>query len=175
MPKPIAWGKKVSKQFRDRVQEIADRLQTDPDYLMACIAFETGRTFSPSIRNAAGSGATGLIQFMPATAQALGTTTQRLAAMSAVGQLDYVEKYFGPSKGKLKTLDDCYMAILWPAGVGKPSSYVLFNKNDRLHPKRYIQNAGLDFNKDGLVTKSEAAAKVRRQFDEGLRPENASE
>ena len=38
---------------------------------MAVMSFETGGTFDPGIRNAAGSGATGLIQFMPSTAAGL--------------------------------------------------------------------------------------------------------
>jgi len=170
----LAWGKKVSKPFRDRLSEIAVNLQVDPDFLMACMAFETGRTFSPSTKNAAGSGAVGLIQFMPSTAQALGTTTQQLAAMSAVRQLDYVEKYFWSRRGKLKSIEDVYMAILWPAAIGKPLSYVLFDRADPEHPKRYVQNAGLDFDRDGVITKQEAAAKVRRQLELGRLPENAS-
>lgn len=169
----LAWGKKVSEEFCQRVREIADSLGTDPSYLMACMAFESGETFSPSIKNAKGSGATGLIQFMPSTAQALGTTTEELASMTAEEQLDYVEKYFKPRKGKLKSLDDVYMAILWPAAVGKPSDYVLFAKNDPEHPKRYMLNAGLDFNKDGIVTKAEAADKVRKKLAKGLLPQFA--
>jgi hypothetical protein len=170
----LAWGKKVSKPFRNRVREISVNLQTDPNFLMACMAFESAGTFSASVKNGAGSGAVGLIQFMPTTAQALGTTTERLAAMSAVKQLDFVEKYFSEAKGKLKTLEDVYMAILWPAAIGKPLSFVLFDKNDLAHPKRYIQNAGLDFNKDGLITKAEVAKKVRRKLDDGFLPANAS-
>lgn len=170
----LCWGKKVSAPFRVRIVEIGHNLGVDPDFLMACMAFESGGTFSPSIKNAAGSGAIGLIQFMPSTAQALGTTTQQLAAMSAVKQLDYVEKYFKPKTGKLQTLEDTYMTILWPAAVGKSNDYVLFDKNDVEHPKRYIQNSGLDFNKDGLITKSEATAKVRQKLENGFLPENAS-
>ncbi len=167
----LAWGKKVSDEFCQRVREIADSLGTDPDYLMACMAFESGETFSASIKNAAGSGAVGLIQFMPSTAQALGTTTDELASMTAEEQLDYVEEYFKPSKDKLKSLDDVYMAILWPAAVGKPPDYVLFRKDDPDHPRRYRLNAGLDFNKDGIVTKAEAAGRVRKKLEKGLLPE----
>ena len=170
----LAWGKKVSKPFRDRVVAIGATLKVNPDFLMACMAFESGGTFDPSVKNAAGSGAVGLIQFMPATAQALGTTTEKLAAMSAVKQLDFVEQYFSPRAGKLKTIEDVYMAILWPAAIGKPFDFVLFDTRDAGHPKRYIQNAGLDFNKDGLITKAEATARVVRLLDKGLRPENAS-
>lgn len=170
----LAWGAKVSKPFRDKVTQIALNLKTDPSFLMACMAFETGETFSPSILNKAGSGAVGLIQFMPTTALALGTTTQKLAAMSAVKQLDFVEKYFSNAVGKLKLLEDVYMAILWPVAVGKPLNFVLFDKNDPKHPKRYILNAGLDFNKDGQITKEEAAEKVRQKLNKGLLPQNAT-
>lgn len=171
----LAWGNKVDARFRARVVEISRLLQIDPSDLMACIAFETGETFSPAIRNAAGSGATGLIQFMPQTAQALGTTTEKLASMDAVEQLDYVYLYFKPRTGRLHTLEDIYMAILWPAGIGKPNDYVLFAKADTKRPKLYIQNAGLDFNRDGKITKAETCAKVRAKLEKGLRAEYACE
>lgn len=127
--------------------------------LKACILFESGG--NPKAVNPY-SKATGLIQFMPQTAAALGTSIEQLSRMSAEKQLDYVEKYFYPWRGKLKTLEDIYMAILWPRAVGKPSTYVLFEKADAKYPKRYLQNKGLDWNKDGFITKAEAAAKVRK-------------
>lgn len=65
----IAWGKKVSPAFKSKVVAMAKMLNTDPNWLMAVMAFESGESFRPDIRNAAGSGATGLIQFMPATAR----------------------------------------------------------------------------------------------------------
>ena len=48
---------------------MAGRLGISEADLMAVMSFETGGTFNPNIRNAAGSGATGLIQFMPSTAR----------------------------------------------------------------------------------------------------------
>ena len=170
----IAWGHSVSPEFKTRVVELATELGCDPSHLMACMAFESGGTFSPSVRNAAGSGAVGLIQFMPSTAQALGTTTEALARMSAVRQLDVVERYFLPRAGRLKSLEDLYMAILWPAAIGKPLDFVLFARSDPANPRRYVQNAGLDYNRDGTVTKAEAAARVRQMREIGLRAENAS-
>lgn len=168
--RPIAWGAKVSKAFRDRVWWIADELRLDPDHLMTCMAFETGRTFSASVKNGAGSGATGLIQFMPTTATGLGTTTAKLALMTAEDQLNFVYKYFRPYAGKLKTLADVYMAILWPAAVGKPEGHVLWDKNSK--PTTYRQNAGLDANKDGTITKLEVTAKVTALYVEGRKSEN---
>lgn len=161
----LAWGRKVSQAFRDRLFEICQILGVEPDYLMACIAFESAETFSPSIKNAAGSGATGLIQFMPDTAKGLGTTAAALAALTAEQQLEWVLAYFMPYKGRLKTLADVYMAILWPAGIGKPDDWTLWDKASR--PTTYRQNAGLDLNKDGKITKAEAAAKVLAKLDRG--------
>jgi hypothetical protein len=128
------------------------------------MAFESAETFSPKIKNAAGSGAVGLIQFMPRTARGLGTTADELAGMTAVDQLDYVEKYFQPYKGKLKMLSDVYMAILLPSAVGKPENHILFNKG-----KAYRQNSGLDSNQDGEITKAEAASKVYDKYIKGLK------
>ena len=171
-PKPLrrlAWGQKVSAAFRDRLFEICQILGVEPDYLMACIAFESAETFRPDIRNAAGSGATGLIQFMSSTARGLGTTTDALAAMTAEQQLEWVLAYFLPYRGRLQTLGDVYMAILWPAGIGKPDDWTLWDQASR--PTTYRQNAGLDMNKDGRITKAEAAAKVLAKLERGRRPE----
>jgi len=170
----LAWGAKVSQEFRDKVTRIASVIGIDTNFLMACMAFESGETFSPSIRNAAGSGAVGLIQFMPSTAVLLGTTTDELVSKTAEEQLDDVLKYFEPHQGKLQTLADVYMCILWPAAIGKPDYYVLFDKSDPHHPKQYIQNRGLDFNADGKITKSEATYPVSKKLKKGLLPEFAT-
>ncbi len=68
-----AWGKKVSQPLRDRVAAIGAILRVDPSWLTACMAVESGGSFSPAVPNTAGNGAVGLIQFMPATAQGLGS------------------------------------------------------------------------------------------------------
>lgn len=169
----LAWGKHVTDTFRERVKWIGEQLGLDPSDLMACIAFESGETFSASVRNAAGSGAVGLIQFMPQTATMLGTTTEMLGQMKAEDQLNYVYKYFAPMKGRLRDLGDIYMAILWPAGIGKPDSWVMFTKAG-YRPQLYLQNKGLDLNRDGDVTRGEALAMIKAKRVKGLLPENAS-
>ncbi|MBY5524328.1 transglycosylase SLT domain-containing protein [Rhizobium leguminosarum] len=163
----VAWGKVLGPQLKDRIVQLAGRLGCDPSYLAACMAFETGGTFSPSIQNKL-SGATGLIQFMPSTAKALGTSTVELQSMSAVRQVDFVEKYFAPYIGRLKTLSDVYMAILYPVAVGALDATPLFSKPS----KAYQQNRGLDVNDDGVVTKGEAASKVQAMLDRGLSSAN---
>ncbi|EOG2147933.1 hypothetical protein ACK5KF_004549 [Salmonella enterica] len=159
----IAWGAKVSKEFKLKVIEVCERLEINPDYLMSCMAFETGETFSPSVRNPNGS-ATGLIQFMSNTARSLGTTTNELAGMTSVEQMDYVEKYFKPYTGKIKTIEDVYMVIFCPRAVGKPDSYILYDEG-----RSYNDNKGLDLNKDNAITKYEAGFKVREKLKLGMK------
>jgi hypothetical protein len=132
---------------------------------MAAMAFESMRTFSASIQSPH-TKATGLIQFMPSTAKALGTGIDALKRMTPLAQLDYVRIYFEPYRGKLRDLSDLYMAILWPKAVGKPLSYVLFAKGSTA----YRQNH-LDANNDGAVTKIEAASRVQQHLVEGMREE----
>ncbi|MER8605558.1 peptidoglycan-binding protein [Mesorhizobium sp. M1233] len=171
---PIAWGataeRKAGPGFKAKVIEIAKRLKCDPSHLMAVMAFESGETFAPDKRNAAGSGATGLIQFMQGTAEGLGTTTDKLAAMSAVTQLDFVEKYLKSiaRNRPMPTLSDLYMAVLLPTAVGQPEAHVLFRAGTRA----FDQNSGLDVNRDGIVTKAEAAAKVNERLIRGMKAEN---
>ena len=147
----------LTPQFKQKVDAIEKRLGMAPGSLMAVMNFETGGEFSPSTRNRAGSGATGLIQFTRNTAKGLGTSTDALAQMSAEDQLDYVERYFQPYKGKVGTVKDAYMAVLYPKAIGKPEWYPLFVSGT----KAYEQNAGLDRDKKGVVTVADAVARVR--------------
>lgn len=163
--RPIAWGAKVSPTFRDRVWWICDTLGIDPDDLMSCIAWESGESFRPDIKNAAGSGAVGLIQFMPSTAIGLGTSTSKLAAMKPEDQLNFVYLYFKPFANRLNNLGDVYMAILWPRGVGKSDDYVLWDKGQS--PTTFRQNAGLDINKDARVTRGECLKKIQEKLVKG--------
>lgn len=168
MSKTLAWGAKVSPQFREAVFALCARCKLNPDFLMACMAWETGERFSATVRNGAGSGAVGLIQFMPATLRGMGLTVERALAMSAEDQLILVERYFQPYTGRLVTMSDHYMAILWPKAIGKAESSTLWSKATM--PTTYRQNAGLDIDKNGVITKAEAAAKVQRKLERGMQP-----
>lgn len=149
----------VSPAFTAEVEAMADRLGTRPEYLMAVMSFESAGTFSPSVENDL-SGATGLIQFLPSTAEGLGTSTSALAQMSPVEQLQYVEAYFEPFSGQLNTLEGVYTAVL--SGSPKPDpGTTLFSSGTAA----YSQNAGLDANGDGRITSGEATAAVRARVD----------
>lgn len=167
---PLAWGAKVSPEFRARIYTLVAHLgwrEERASDLMACMAFETGRTFSPSVRNP-GSSAVGLLQFMAATAKRLGTTTAALGRMTAVDQLDYVERYLATQASRITGLDDMYCSVLWPAAVGKTADTVLWRRG----MAAFAANRGLDVDKNGRITKREASAKVREQLRLGLQPGN---
>ena len=165
---PLSWGAKVSAEFRTRLYLMMDEFgwpEERASWLQAVMAFETGRTFSPSIRNP-GSSAVGLIQFMAATARNLGTRTATLASLSAVSQLHYVQRYLAPMADRIETLEDLYMAVLWPAAIGKRNDALLWAKG----ANPYAANRGLDLDRNGRITKAEAAAKVRALLVEGYAP-----
>lgn len=163
----LAWGAKVSQTFRERVAWIGQQLGVDPSWVMDIIAFESAGTFRANVRNPY-SNFVGLIQFGPAAAAAVGSSLGALAAMTAEDQLNYVYKYFQPYTGRIKSLSDLYMVVLWPAAVGQSDSYVLFASPSTA----YTQNKGLDSNGDGKVTKAEAASGVRLKSVTGMLPGN---
>lgn len=168
--KATAWSAKVSDVFISKARDIAAKLGVSADDLMSCMAFESGETFSPSIKNGAGAPYYGLIQFGKEAAADCGTTVEALVKMTAEQQIDYVYLYFKPLTGKLRNLGDLYMKILWPAGVGKDDSYVLWDANTR--PTTYAQNKGLDINGDRVITRGECIAKVNDKLVRGLNPVN---
>lgn len=164
----LVWGQKVDDAFIAKVRTICKRLGFDPNWLMAVMAYETQWTLSPSARNkSSGSTATGLIQFVEKTARGLGTTTEKLARMSAVEQLDYVERYFEPYSGRISNLGDCYMAVLWPAAMGRLDSYVMWERGTGPYQEQYNANKHLDINGDGKITRGEASSVVVQSLENG--------
>lgn len=141
--------------FLKRVAEVASNCNMQPEWLMAIINFETAGTFSPAIKNPS-TGATGLIQFMPATAEELGTSTAALAAMTNVQQLKYVEQYFRMQIRRHGTIDnvaEAYLAVFYPAAIAWPM--------ERQFPAQvYRQNKVFDLNSDGTLTKTEIIEKI---------------
>lgn len=162
------------KAFIDEVNRVAKSLGMSPLDLLAVMDFETGGTFSPSIQNP-DSLATGLLQFIPSTAKGMGTTVEDLRKMSRIDQMKYVEKYLKNKGLQGASIDDVYMSVLLPAAQGADMDAALFTKDGggifgqyvpaSVAKQGYEQNKGLDANKDGVITKAEAAAPVikRRQ------------
>lgn len=147
----------TSAGFRSALAEMALSLGLNPSYIAAVMAIETGRTFSPSIQNPY-TKATGLIQFMPETAKAFGTSIGELARMSAVQQLEYVKRFFRPYVSRIRTdvPGDYYLAVFWPAYIGRSPDTVIASRGDTV----YAQNSGLDRNGDGLITVGDVTGTV---------------
>lgn len=167
----LAWGAKVSKAFALRVIQMGNDFNLNPNWPMACMKFESG--LNPQAKNPH-STATGLIQFMEATAEHYGVTTAQLYAMTAEKQFDYVWLYFRDAikaHGPITSLADCYMAILDPVAMGKPDDYILWISGT----SAYAVNAGLDANKDHKITKAEAAARVGAMLIQGMSVLNAAD
>ncbi|WP_321374420.1 hypothetical protein [Pseudomonas extremaustralis] len=163
----LIWGTRVDEAFRAKVTAIANNLSLQPNWLMAVMAFETGYTFSPAERNQ-GSSATGLIQFLQSTAIGLGTTTARLARMTAVQQLDWVEKYYrAVPASRIKNLGDAYLAVLFPAAIGRPDAFVMWQRDTGQYQREYAANSGLDREKKGYITRGDAVSVVNNSYREG--------
>lgn len=164
----LAWGRRLTPEQRKFVVAMARALGASPSDMTSVIAFESN--WNPAAVNAI-SGATGLIQFMPRTAIGLGTTVEDLRGMTIDDQLRYCHAYWKPYAGRIGTLSDCYMAVLYPAAIGLPDEAVIFLPGSR----EYLNNRGLDINHDGAVTKAEATSFVAKRLAEGLLDANAIE
>ena len=145
--------------------DTANKLSVPVDWLATVISFETGGTFSPSVLNKAGSGAFGTIQFLPKTAAWIlqlpeAEAVEKGRAMSFSEQLQkMVIPYFG--NRSFKSLEDLYLAVFYPAAIGKPLSYVVGMAPGAV----YTQNAGFDKTGKGYVTKEDITTSIRNLYN----------
>lgn len=152
-----------TKKFEKKVRQVAKNLNVPAEWLMAVMYSES--KFNPAAVNFKGSGATGLIQFMPATALELNTTTDDLLYMNPVEQMDYVYAYLDGVRrrhGDFKTVTQLYLAILFPKAVSEEVCYTLYASPSQA----YRQNSGLDEDKDGRVTVYDVDRRLLRLYPE---------
>ena len=146
--------------FKAKLEKIAQQLGTTSNAMLAVMKQESG--VNPKAQNKQG-GASGLIQFMPATARMLGTTTDELRQMDAVQQLDYVYRYYKYSGVGDGSVGDLYMATFMPKYVGYPDHFVLGAEGaEGFSGKVYAQNKGLDRDRDGKITVGDVKKSVQR-------------
>lgn len=139
------------EDFLAKVKAVAARLGINPDWLMGVMYKES--RLNPRAVNGV-TGAIGLIQFMPDTATALGTSTAALRKMTGCGQLLYIEKYYSPYMGRLSSFPDLYLATFFPAALGKSDAYVM--QTSRLSANLVAgQNPAVDLNGDKQITVAE--------------------
>lgn len=150
-----------TRRFEDKVRDISNLLNIPPEWLMAVIYAES--RFDPAVVNYQGSGAVGLIQFLPGTAAELDVSSERLRRMDALQQLEYVFMYLQNTLdryGEFGSLTDLYLAILYPKAIGQDPCYTLFGKPS----KAYERNSGLDEDRDGRITVSDIDKRMKRLF-----------
>lgn len=147
--------------FEAKVRKVATLLKVPPEWLMAVMYSES--RFNAQAENFRGSGAVGLIQFMPATAKDMGLSTALISKKSHVDQLEFVWRYmeaYREKYGDYKSLCDFYLAILYPRARTGDECYVLYQSPS----KAYKQNIGLDEDKDGRVTVSDIDKRMKRLY-----------
>jgi len=162
----LPYSDKFSAEFAKKLVEGCAELGIKPEWLLLTMCIETARTFKASIQNPV-SKATGLIQFMPVTAQSMGTTIKELAAMSEEEQLDYVFKYMRTYKVRMHSFVDVYFAVFYPAAIGKPDSYML-GASPEMRRKISLQNSAYDLNKDAAICVGEVKACIRKFIPKGF-------
>lgn len=144
--------------FEKKITAIANSLEIPSAWVMALIHSESN--FNPKKKNAKGSGAKGLIQIMPIIYKDLGISS---VPSSPFKQLDYAKRYLLDKReqyGKFNNLTDLKLAVLYPGAIGKPNWHVLFQKPSRA----YLQNSGLDLNKDGKVSVGDVKNKMKKSY-----------
>lgn len=155
---------RTTPEFREALWDTASRLGLNPSYLAAVIGFETAYTYSPAVQNPY-TKATGLIQFMPATAKGLGTSIEDLKQLDPIAQLGFVERYFAPYAAKILRYDrpvDYYLAVFYPAFLGRSYNDAVFTEPS----VGYTQNAGLDSDHDGKITVGDLGATIDKVVNE---------
>ena len=137
--------------FMQNLRGVARRLGIRPEWLLAVMWKES--RLEPGALNGS-TGASGLIQFMPATASGLGTSAEAIRQMDGSEQLHYVEKYLKPYKGRMDSYEDVYLAVFFPAGLGKADSWILHSS---ALPASVVaaSNPAVDLDDDGQITVAE--------------------
>jgi tape measure domain-containing protein len=110
---------RIDTKFLQSVAKIAQSAGANPEDLLKTMLYETGGTLSPSARNKR-TNATGLIQFMPATARGLGTNIDALSQMSPQEQLVFVQKYLKQNSRGQKL--DSFRKVLSTVFAGNPNA-----------------------------------------------------
>lgn len=147
--------------FERKVKRICRTLDIPAEWLMAVMFLES--RFDASAVNAKGSGATGLLQWTPQEAQALGITSEKLRNTPPNEQLDYALSFLKNIKTKYKSyenLTDLYLAVFYPDALGEDYCYTLYKKGEA----DYDRYAPLDQNNDGRLTVKDIDDRLKTQF-----------
>jgi hypothetical protein len=182
------------ENFIAKIHEVANRLQIKPEWLMVVIWIES--TFNRGIVNKF-SGTVGLIQWTISNVckfwnlrtpeliynkngslvftKEVSKVHQIVKDTSGVEQLEKVYDYLKPYVGRMKTVNDVYFAIFYPAAIGKGADFQLGSERSIKWMRLvYAGNKALDQfgDKDGLLEVSDVrawvTAHIPRQFKDKI-------
>ena len=132
----------LMSSYADEIVRVAKNVGISPNWLANVINFESGG--NPQSKNTKSS-ATGIIQFISTTATNLGTSVNDIYNMTGREQMAWVEKYLAPYAGKMSSQEDVYMAVFYPAAIGKPdyrfSEEIVAANNGIETPRDYFEKA----------------------------------
>jgi hypothetical protein len=164
--------------FTRSAEQVAANLNIPVNWMYAVMQNESN--FDPSIPNQlyvqqgrGADAAVGLIQFMPATARALGTSTEELAGMSRTDQLVYVERYLEQYADKIQSPEDVYLATFYPRALGEDDSFVIGSEVSAERAADITRsNPPFDMDDDGIITVGEVKRFYRnsRGFNNFIAP-----
>jgi len=153
------------KFFLDTI-DLCSRLQMDAMDLLGVMMAESA--VKADARNPK-SDASGLIQFLPSTLTHLGWTgtTAAFRALTADGQIPYVEAYFQPYVHfVLDSAARVYQVVFLPASLSYGSTMdTVIAERGGLNSGVYDRNRGLDTNLDGTITVGELQQAIERHYN----------
>lgn len=140
--------------YADEIVRVAGGLAkgkgVKPAWLANAINFESDGGDPAAInqiveKTAPGTGASGLIQFVPGTAAELGTSLSKIRRMNGREQMKLVEAYFKLNRiPTVYSQSDIFMAIFYPYAIGKGPSYIIGSEKGPEYVARLqAQNPGI--------------------------------
>lgn len=142
-----------------------------PAIWLVC-AFYNESGLNPLAKNSIG--AVGLNQMMPATLAGLGVDPETFRTGGVEYQLQVMQQFFAPIKGKIKRAGDLYLFNFFPAAIinNYPMDFAIGKAGDtsKLYGLSrdliYQQNKGLDYNGNGEITRSDFTEGFEAKYDE---------
>lgn len=156
----------IRNAFLQKVTSTAAFLQIDPNWLMQVMYSES--RLKASAQNVQGGRliAAGLLQWTKASG--VSGAPQSMLQYDHLRQLDFVQQYFTPYRGRMHSYFDVYLVTFFPAAVGQPDDYV-FATNKLSASLIAQQNPAVNIVKDGKITMSEFKQYVWNSTPAGVR------
>ena len=136
--------------FAQKVINISEFLGINPNWLMQVMFAESKLNAQAKNIQNGHLIAAGLLQWTKAS----GVPPQSILQLNHLQQLDKIQEYFRPYKGKMHSYFDVYLITFFPLGIGKPDDFIFATKqlSAALIAK---QNPIINANKDNKITLSE--------------------